>query len=555
MHRFAETAEAIGGTSSKLKKIALLADYLLTLSEADLPAAAVFFTGRPFALTDSRTLNVGWSALVNAVQDLSGASDEDIHQIYLDRGDLGEMAERLLASPSGRGRGDSQQAVAAGEGLNPAIIQSKFSDLVKLSGASNKMPAVLDLLRSLAPVEVKYVMKIITGDLRIGLKENTVEEAIARAFDRPIDAVRRANMVLGDIGETAVLAKRGELDRIALGLFRPVKFMLATPADTEDEIFATFHGAFYVEDKYDGIRGQLHLSDSRAALYSRTLDDVSHQFPEIVEAAPALHRASLIVDGEVVAFKDDQVLPFALLQKRLGRKQPPAALIREIPVSLMIFDILTLDGRNLIDEPLLERKTVIENIEWPAPLRVAPSLLLEARTELEPFFQQAALRRNEGLMLKDAGSLYLPGKRGMRWLKWKKALATLDVVVTGVEFGHGRRRDVLSDYTFAVHHDGRLLNIGKAYSGLTDREIEDMTEFFKQHTVQDYGRFRIVEPNIILEVAFNGIQKSDRHASGYALRFPRIVRIRHDKTLSEIDTLETVEKLYNRHTGNSGSDG
>ena len=554
MHRFADTAEAIAGTSSKLKKIAFLADYLRTLSEDNLRAAAVFFTGRPFALTDARTLNVGWSALVNAVQDLSGASDEDIHQIYLDRGDLGEMAERLLASPSGRGRGDSQQADAAGEGPNPATIQSQFSDLVKLSGAANKLPAVLDLFRSLSALEAKYVIKIITGDLRIGLKENTVEEAIARAFDRPIVAVRRANMILGDIGETAVLAKRGEFDKIALGLFRPVKFMLATPADAEDEIFATFHGAFYVEDKYDGIRGQLHLSDGRAALYSRTLDDVSHQFPEIVEAAPALHVGSLIVDGEVVAYKDDQVLPFALLQKRLGRKQPPAALTREIPVSLMIFDILTLDGRNLMDEPLLERKMVIENIEWPPPLRIAPFLLLEARTQLEPFFQQAALRRNEGLMLKDAGSLYLPGKRGMNWLKWKKALATLDVVVTGVEFGHGRRRDVLSDYTFAVHHDGRLLNIGKAYSGLTDREIEDMTEFFKQHTVQDYGRFRVVEPNVILEVAFNGIQKSNRHASGYALRFPRIVRIRHDKTLSEIDTLETVDKLYNRHIGNSGTD-
>src|SRR6266571_6654339 len=210
MHRFAETAEAIGGNSSKLKKIAFLADYLRTLSEDNLRAAAVFFTGRPFALTDARTLNVGWSALVNAVQDLSGASDEDIHQIYLDRGDLGEMAERLLASPSGS------------EGPNPAIIQSKFSELVKISGASNKMPAVHDLLRSLGPREAKYVIKIITGDLRIGLKENTVEEAIARAFDQLIDAIRRTNMVLGDIGETAVLAKRGELDKIALGLFRPV---------------------------------------------------------------------------------------------------------------------------------------------------------------------------------------------------------------------------------------------------------------------------------------------------------------------------------------------
>ena len=177
-------------------------------------------------------------------------------------------------------------------------------------------------------------------------------------------------------------------------------------------------------------------------------------------------------------------------------------------------------------------------------------MLMQERVQLEPFFEQAALRRNEGLMLKDAGSLYLPGKRGMSWLKWKKALATLDVVVTGVEFGHGRRRDVLSDYTFAVHHDGKLLNIGKAYSGLTDLEISEMTEFFKQHTVQDYGRFRLVEPTVVLEVAFNGIQKSARHASGYALRFPRIVRIRNDKTVSEIDTLETVEKLYNQHAGN-----
>ena len=535
MRRFAETAEAIAGTSSKLKKIGFLADYLRTLDESDLRAAAIFFTGKPFALTDARTLNIGWSALVNAVQDLSGASDEDIHQIYLDRGDLGELAERIL-------KGE-------GEDPPPATIQSKFSELVKISGASNKIPAVHDLLRSLSPIEAKYVIKIITGDLRIGLKENTVEEAIARAFDRPIDAVRRANMMLGDVGETAVLAKRGELTSIQLGLFRPVKFMLATPADTEDEIFATFPGPFYIEDKYDGIRGQLHVSEGRAALYSRTLDDVGHQFPEIVEVAQTLRDTSLIVDGEIVGFKDDRVLPFGSLQKRLGRKRPSAALIEEIPVSLMIFDVLSFQGRTLMDEPLLERKKALEAIQWPEPLRIAPFMLMQERVHLEPFFEQAALRRNEGLMLKDANSLYLPGKRGMSWLKWKKALATLDVVVTGVEFGHGRRRDVLSDYTFAVHHDGKLLNIGKAYSGLTDLEIAEMTEYFKQHTLEDYGRFRLVEPTVVLEVAFNGIQKSDRHASGYALRFPRILRIRTDKTVSEIDSLETVEKLYNQHVG------
>jgi DNA ligase-1 len=538
MRRFSQTADAIAGTTSKLKKIGFLADYLRSLNEGDLRAAAVFFTGRPFALTDARTLNVGWSALMNAVQQVSGASDEDIHQAYLDRGDLGEMAQRLLSS-------SSRSSI---DELSPAAVHNKLAELVKVSGAANKLSVVLDLFRSLTPEETKYVIKIITGDLRIGLKENTVEESIARSFDRPAEAVRRANMMLGDIGETAVLAKRGEFDKIVLGMFRPIKFMLATPAESEEEIFATFSGPFYVEDKYDGIRGQLHVSAGRAALYSRTLDDVGHQFPEIIDAAARL-GTKIIADGEIVGFKADQVLPFALLQKRLGRKRPPPSLIEEIPVGLMIFDLLLHEDRNLIDETLIERKQMIEAIKWPRPLVIAPFMLLEERVQLEPFFEQAALRRNEGLMLKDANSLYLPGKRGMSWLKWKKALATLDVVVTGVEFGHGRRHDVLSDYTFAVQRNGQLLNIGKAYSGLTDQEIADMTEFFKQHTVRDYGRFRLVEPTVVLEVAFNGIQKSGRHASGYALRFPRIVRIRNDKPVGEIDTIETVEKLYKQHVG------
>jgi DNA ligase 1 len=545
MRHFAEAAEAIAGTTSKLKKISFLATYLLTLEDADLRAAAVFFTGRPFALTDSRTLNVGASALVTAIQQLSGASDKAMHQAYSDRGDLGEAAENLLASATPRHRGWRE---LPGEDLSPDAIQTKLAELVKLSGASNKLPLILELLGALNPVETKYVIKIITGDLRIGLKENTVEEAIAKAFDRPLDAVRRANMVLGDIGETAVLAKRNELEQIALRMFRPVKFMLATPADTEDEIFATFHGAFYVEDKYDGIRGQLHVEADRASLFSRTLDDVSHQFPEIIAAAQALDL-SLIVDGEVVAFKDGQVLPFALLQKRLGRKKPPPELLAEVPVALMIFDLLQFEGRVLLDEPLQRRKEILETIPWPKTLNIAPFMLLEERVQLDPLFDQAAQRRNEGLMLKDALSLYLPGKRGMSWLKWKKALATLDVVVTGVELGHGRRRDVLSDYTFAVRHEDELLNIGKAYSGLTDLEIAEMTEYFKQQTLQQYGRFRLVEPNVVLEVAFNGIQKSGRHASGYALRFPRIVRIRQDKTVAEIDTLDTVEKIYKQHIG------
>jgi DNA ligase-1 len=539
MRRFAETADAISKTTSKLRKIAALADYLSSLTNDNLRAAAVFFTGRPFPLSDARTLNVGWAALMRAVQELSGASELDIHNTYLEFGDLGEVAERLLAPLH-----DPE--------WTPAQVAAVFDELARTSGATARQDIVIRLLHRLSPAEVKYVIKIITGELRIGLKENTVEEAIAKAFGQRADFVRRTNMSLGDIGETAILARQNRLSEASLRIFRPVKFMLATPIEQEEDVFKNFPGPFYVEDKYDGIRGQLHVDTSTeapgAALYSRTLDDVSIQFPEIVEQARSLGR-SLIADGEVVAFRDGQVLPFALLQRRLGRKRPSGALRSEIPVTLMVFDVLHLDGRTVIDEPLVQRKALLKEIPWTGCVSPAPFELVDGRRPLAPMFDAAAARRNEGLMLKDAESSYAPGKRGMSWLKWKRALATLDVVVTGVEYGHGRRRDVLSDYTFAVQGTGRLLNVGKAYSGLTDREILEMTEYFKQHTIQDFGRFRLVEPVVVIEVAFNGIQASARHESGFALRFPRIVRIRTDKRVDEIDTVETVRRLHATHTG------
>jgi len=539
MHRFAETADSISATRSRLAKIQILAGYLSSLSGPDLRAAAIFFTGHPFPSFDSRTLNLGGSILVRAIQQISGADSTAIDNAYMEVADLGDVAEKLLPHPTATD-------------ITPSQVFSVFESIVVLSGNAPKLAAIADLLSRLAPREAKYVIKIITGDMRIGLKENTVEEAIAKAFDRPLEAVRRTNMALGDIGETAIIARKGEFEQTTTRLFRPMKFMLATAAETEDEIFSNFTGPFYIEDKYDGIRAQLHVEPPRAAVYSRTLDDVSNQFPEIVEAGEELAREvnqSIVADGEVVAYANDRVLPFAMLQKRLGRKKPSASLLAEVPVRLMIFDLLYYEGRPVIDLPLSERKGLLNNISLPERLVMAPSFLLADRVPLESYFEASAQRRNEGLMLKDAASLYVPGKRGISWMKWKKALATLDVVVTGVELGHGRRRDVLSDYTFAVRNDGRLLNIGKAYSGLTDAEISEMTTFFKAHTIQDLGRFRLVEPLVVLEVAFNGIQKSERHNSGFALRFPRIIRIRHDKKCEDIDTMAAVEKIYAKHLG------
>lgn len=530
MRLFADTAESISKTSSRLKKVRILADFLQNLSDEDLRAAAIYFTGRPFPLADARTLNVGGAALARTVMDVTGASEADLGRAYLEHGDLGEAARRLFPTTD-------QSA------LTPSQLLTVFARVSEASGVAAKQAILRELFSHLAPAEAQYIIKIITGDLRIGLKESTVEEAVGQAFGQSSDVVRRTNMALGDIGETAVRARHQNMTETGFRLFRPIKFMLATPAENEDEIYDNFEGRFYIEDKYDGIRGQLHADGFRGALYSRTLDDISRQFPEIEEETRHL-KDSMIVDGEVVAYRNGKVLPFAMLQKRLGRKKPPSALIEEIPVAFMIFDLLLLNGVLLIDEPLIRRKTLLQERSWPERLVLAPFQLVEDGVKLEPFFEQALLRRNEGLMLKAADSAYVPGKRGMSWLKWKKALATLDVVVTGVELGHGRRHDVLSDYTFAIRKDGELLNIGKAYSGLTDAEILQMTEFFKAQTIQTFGRFRLVNPTVVLEVAFNGIQRSKRHKSGYALRFPRILRIRTDKTPDDIDTLESVEKIY-----------
>ncbi|HET9217570.1 MAG TPA: hypothetical protein VFR18_11355, partial [Terriglobia bacterium] len=370
MRRFAETAEALSRTSSRLTKVRLLADYLQDLPDPDLRAATIFFTGRPFPLADGRTLNVGGAALARIILSIAGATDADLGEAYIRHGDLGEAARRLLP-PSDVSR------------FTPSQVYDNFERLAMTQGVAPKQVILAELFGGLTPVEAQYVIKVITGDLRIGLKESTVEDAVGKAFNQSPDAVRRTNMALGDIGETAILARAGNMTEIGFRLFRPFKFMLATPAETEDEIYGNFGGSFFVEDKYDGIRGQLHADGSRVALYSRTLDDVSGQFPEVVADAHAL-KERLILDGEVVAYREGAVLPFAMLQKRLGRKRPSHALQAEIPVAFMVFDVLYFNGSLLIDEPLRSRKDLLLRQNWPERLVPAPFQLIEKKVELEP---------------------------------------------------------------------------------------------------------------------------------------------------------------------------
>jgi DNA ligase 1 len=555
MRRWSELAERLAATTRTSEKTGLLAEYLRTLDDEELPIAVVFLTGRPFPEADQRATGIGWATIANALGQVSGTDRAALAAAYDRFSDISAAVGDVLANAGH----------APDPAGSPSLVEvgATFAAIEAASGPARKAALLASLLARADPKTARGIVRVLSGELRIGLREGLVEAALAKAFDRPLDVVKRAGMLTGDIGQTAILAREGRLEGAALALFHPLKFMLASPAEDAAEILGRLGPTVWVEDKYDGIRCQLHREGTTVRLYSRDLHDVSSQFPEVVIAAQNLPWAG-ILDGEILAWRDGTVLPFIALQSRLGRKDPSAEILAEVPVIYVAWDVLGLDESGVggaderdgvvaptLELPLIERRRLLETLDLPLASSgggFALSHLSEAESidALEAAFADARARRNEGLMVKDPSSIYSPGRRGYGWLKMKKALATIDCVVVGVEVGHGKRHGVLSDYTFAVRDEAsdQLVTIGKAYSGLTDAEIATMTRWFDEHTVSHHGRYRVVEPTVVVEVAFDVILRSNRHKSGFALRFPRIARLRLDKDAREADTLETVTRLY-----------
>ena len=565
MMRFARICEAIAATTKKLEKTALVADYLRSLSMSEAAIAAIFLSGRPFPAYEDTTLQVGGALLWRVMAELSGRSENELFEIYRKHGDAGAVAAEALPDRSAAD-------------LFLSEVQKIFRDIAAARGPTAKAHLLRQLLERVPPLAAKYILKIISGDLRIGLKESLVEEAIARDFEVPLAEVKRANMLLGDIGETLRLASAGDLAAARLRLFHPIDFMLASPVESPDEALSYFPNVA-VEDKYDGIRVQAHISRGEVRLFSRTRDEITESFPELPPTLAGLPKEA-VLDGEVLAWSrggagaldgEGRAIPFRALQQRLGRKKVSARLMREVPIAYLVFDILYADGELLLERPLCERARILDELlalprspiatlsrgqssfifqdgdeQSCARVLRAPSATATSPSHLDALFSAARARGNEGLVIKDLDSPYTPGRRGKSWLKMKRELATLDAVVTAVEYGHGKRIGVLSDYTFAVWDGERLVNIGKAYSGLTDAEIAEMTKWFLAHVVREQGLRLEVEPEFVIEVAFNNMMQSSRHESGYALRFPRIVRLRPDKRARDADTLQTVREIYQR---------
>ncbi len=717
----AELAEELAGEAGRLKKRAAIAAAILAVHEAepksnDAGWFAMFLSGTPFAEADGRKLSAGGALLSKALLAVSGAADAALTAAYKRHGDLGAAAFDLLDGLAGRGRAASSRPAKAlagsldshdvpisesrygaadfGVALTLAEVTEAFAAMAAARTTAVRAGLVEGLLRRASPLEAKYLLKLMLGDMRIGVKQSLVEEAIAVAVGADAEAVRRAVMLEADLAGAVRRAFAGTLAEARMRLFHPLGFMLASPVESPEEAVERFteksakvpkgrkkaagaeadlrraleldpereteaavsveaavetagtadvpqgkdveaeefrdasvldvvtapappvgvaESGFreadsaagglgsaaveaFLEDKYDGMRAQVHCGDrgqpGRVAIYSRNKEDVTESFPELEEAfarvrpedTAASGLGGLIFDGEILGWDLDQgrALPFAVLGQRIGRKKVSNEWRSRVPVIFMAFDLMYAGGELLLDVPLRERRNRLESVvealvdcvvspvmvdhrAWesqavmfavdqsesapgnrPIPrLMISPSRLVESAEDIDRAYAEARARANEGVMLKAAGSVYQPGRRGLAWVKLKRELATLDVVVTGAELGHGRRAGILSDYTFAVRGAaGELLNVGKAYSGLTDAEIAELSAWMMEHTLEDHGFFRTVEPLMVLEVAFNNIMRSGRHASGFAMRFPRILRIRTDKPVAEIDTVERVEEIY-----------
>jgi DNA ligase 1 len=553
---FARACAAIAATASKLEKIALVAEYLRGLDDADLSPAARFFTGNPFAHSDQRSLGLGGRTLVAAAHVAWGVDGAALRDAYRATGDLGAALGPFVRPTADLG--------LFRETLTPAVLYALLTEIAAASGKSAQRRRQVLCERVLGactdPLEATYVIKIVAGELRIGLREGLIGDAIVQAFAADPSAVRRATSAAGDVGAVAVAAKHAALDDIAIAYHAPIAFMLATPIPYGSEYKDLATGSWVIEDKYDGIRVQAHVTPERVSLFSRTLNNVSAAYPEIVAALREV-PGSFALDGEIVAEREGRVLPFRYLQARLQRKDVSAELLAEVPVRYVVFDALAIGERFLLEEPLAERRAALTEILGGSSARIelAPWSALETVAIAEAVNERFALARergNEGVMFKRTDAPYAPGRRGKWWLKLKRELATLDCVVVGVEWGHGRRSQVLSDYTFAVRSPAGLVPIGKAFSGLTDVEIAEMTAWFLAHRLPDgeaaraydtlgLGRNEIVvEPTIVVEIAFDIIQRSELHASGFSLRFPRIARLRPDKPASEADTLARVVEIY-----------
>lgn len=543
----AELCEKLEATDKRLFMVSLVSEFLSSLELEEMEPAASMILGRPFPKWREQTLDASWATLSKIIKRITKADWQVFTEAFGKTGDVGS-ATKILFQSSKLGK----QSMLFERKLTVMEVRRCLQAVADSEGPGSreKKERLIESLLGLAsPLEAKYLVKIFIGEMRTGFYEGLMEQAIAKGFQIPLAKVQKASMILGDVGRVAAIAKRyGEegLLKIGFKVFRPVKLMLAQTASDVDEALREHGGKTVFEHKLDGARVQIHKLGNDVKIFSRRLTDVTASLPEIVElVGKNVKGKEAILEGEVIAVDDKgDPIPFQHLMRRFKRVHSIEDIAEKIPVKLYLFDILYLNGESLISFPYTRRRKVLaENV---GKISLTKQLITDDVEEAERFLKESINEGHEGLVAKKVDSEYTPGIRGKRWLKVKTVLEPLDLVIVAAEYGYGRRHEWLSDYYLAARDakTEEFLMVGKTFKGLTDAEFIEMTERLKELTIKKEGRRVVVIPEMVVEVLYNEIQKSQKYKCGMALRFARINRIREDKTPEEADTIQKVREIY-----------
>ncbi len=549
--KLAKVSEAIMTTSKRLQKMDFAGDFLSALPQEEIEAAALLLIGHPFPRTSQRTLALDWSALYQILQELLQPAPELMNELFAQSGDIGEVVHQLFLRS-----GKIRQTPLFTTPLMLMEVYATFIEIADVQGFGSRKRKTA-LLRSLftqaVPLEAKYLAKLLVGDQRIGFSEGMLESAVSRNLNLPLELVCRANMLTGNIGEvTRIAYSQGAkgLEKVRLRPFTPLLPMLAAQAEDVEDALRTHEVQSAFEMKLDGARVQIHRQqkkgESRIRIYSRRLTDVTTSLPDLIDLVRTqVTVQSCILEGEVLAVdQDGRPFPFQHLMRRFRRVRNVEKMVEEIPVTLYLFDLLMLNDEVLIDTPYTNRRKQLERISGTIPLveQLIPSNLDQAKE----FFEKTVQIGHEGLIAKRLDSLYQPGIRGKAWLKVKRSMETLDLIIIAAEWGTGRRHKWLSDYHLAAPdpESGEYHMLGKTFKGLTDAEFEDITQRLLEIKIEQTRGVVRVQPRIVVEVEFDEIQRSPTYKSGMALRFARIKRLRYDKDPTDADTIHRVQELY-----------
>lgn len=543
-------------TTKRLEKTEIVAQFIKKVPSDSLKDIIYLLEGRIFPEWDERKIGFSSRLMIKAISQTTGISAKDIEAKWSKIGDLGDVTQELMNK--------RKQATLLSSRLTVKKVIENIRKLSELEGegtVDRKLALVSELLSSSNPTESRFIVRAVLEDLRVGIAAGIIRDAIAKAFNKDVEVVESAFDLTVDYGEVAVLAKKNELKAVSLKPGKPIKMMLSIIASSVEEGFEYLGKPMQTEFKLDGFRLQIHKSKNDTKLFTRRMENVTKQFPDLIGVIPSHVKGdSFILDAEAVGYdkKTKKYLPFQSISQRIKRKYNIHETAEKFPVELNVFDIVYYNGKSLMDKPLKERRKVIESVirQEPGKIKITDKLVTSDLKEGNKFFNEALKKGTEGLMMKNLNSEYRPGRYVGGWMKLKQILEPLDLVIVGAEYGTGKRAGYLSSYVLACRSDGKLLECGMVSTGVKEKSQEEgitykeLTKLLKSSIIEQKGKSVKIKPKIVIEVGYEEIQKSPTYSSGFALRFPKFLRERSsEKDVKDINTLEDIKRIYNSQRG------